>query len=117
MRPARRAAIAAILGFAFLGSSHVAALGDRKRRGRDKDDDDRDDHAAAARARAAGEILPLTDILEHVKATYPGDVVGIELDREDGRWVYEIKLITPESRYLEIYVDARDKSIVKIEGK
>lgn len=88
-----------------------------KRRGRDDDDDDRDDQKAAARARAAGEILPLTDILDHLKVAYPGDVVEIELDREKGRWVYEVKLIEPTGRLVEIYVDARDKKILKIEGK
>ena len=99
------------LGLVAYGSTRVLA----KRRGRDGDDDD--DYAAAARAREAGEIRPLAEILEHIKAAHPGEVVGVELERKKGRWVYEIKLIAPGGRFFEIYVDAHDKSTLRIEGK
>jgi len=97
-----------------------------RRRGREGDsdyDDDYDDndddydHDAARRARASGEIAPLSEILEHVGKIYAGDVVEVELEREGSRWLYEIKLISNTNRYLEIYVDATTKTIIKVEGE
>lgn len=108
----RRRSMIAIVGLAALAQTALPALA--KRRGREYDDDD---YAAAARAREAGEIRPLTEILEHIKSAHPGEVVGVELERKKGRWVYEIKLIAPGGRFFEIYVDAQDKSTLKIEGK
>ena len=116
-RTDRRHVVRALVSLAGLALAGASASADRRRRGREDDDDKRADHDAAARARAAGEIRPLTEIIDHVKLTHPGEIVGIELDREHGRWVYEIKLIAPGGRFLEIYVDARDKTTVKIEGK
>ena len=115
MRLDRRGLLVAVTGLMMAGHGASAVLA--RRSGRDGDDDDDDDHSAAAKARAAGEILPLTEILEHVKLTQPGEIVGIELDRKKGQWVYEIKVIAPGGRFLEIYLDARDKSILKIQGK
>lgn len=120
----RRLLLASLLALAVMPASN--ALADRgesdddqhgrSRRSGRRDQDDRD-HQAAARALAAGEIRPLEEILEIVRKAHPGEIAGIEFERKDGRWLYEIKLITPDSRYVEIYVDAHDKQIIKIEGK
>lgn len=120
MRVDRRNLLVALLAIA--GWTAGSALADddeehdRGRRRSHREDDDHD-HDAAVRARSAGEILPLTDIIEHVRRIHQGEVVGVELERKNGQWLYEIKLVTPQSRYLEIYIDARDKRIVKVEGK
>lgn len=100
---------------ALTASTSCSAAKDRDRDNRSRRDDE--DYKDAARAREAGEIVPLAEILSAVRTVHPGEVVGIELEREKGRWVYEVKIVTPERRYLEIYVDARDKTIVKVEGK
>ncbi len=105
--------LAALAGLTATSSASAAKDKDRDDRRRRDDDDYKD----AARAREAGEIAPLADILAVVRAAHPGEVVGIELERKSNRWLYEVKLVTPERRYLEIYVDARDKTIVKVEGK
>ena len=122
----RRMFVAALLS-AF--GAALATSPARARRGRSrgrKGDDDRDDdyyydddydHDAARRARASGEIAPLSEILEHVGKVYAGEVVEVELEREGSRWLYEIKLISTSNRYLEIYVDAKTKTIIKVEGK
>lgn len=114
MRLPRRSILIAMAGLVLTGLSGTSALA--RRGGRDNSDDD-DDYASAARARSAGEIRPLTEILEYVKIAHPGEVVGIELERKKGLWIYEIKLISPGGRYFEIYVDARDKSTIEIKGK
>lgn len=119
MRLPRRAILPALFGLGLATLCWPSAHARRGGRDREDDDydDDSDDHAAAARARAAGEIRPLIEILEHVKVAHPGEVVGVELERKKGRWIYEIKLVAPGGRFLEIYVDAHDKSMLKIEGK
>lgn len=74
-------------------------------------------HDRAHRARARGEIRPLEDILPAVRARYPGELAEIELEREHGVWVYEIKVIDPAGRLLEIEVDARTGGIIEVEGE
>ena len=41
-----------------------------------------------------GEIRPLEEILASLAVTQPGEVVAIDLEKEDGRWVYELKIVT-----------------------
>lgn len=81
------------------------------------DDDDKHDHDRARRALERGEVLPLERILAAVRAEVPGEVVGVELEREHGAWVYEVRLIDPSGRRLVVHVDAAKAVILKIKGK
>jgi uncharacterized membrane protein YkoI len=49
-----------------------------------------------------GVIHPLSDILARVRDQAPGDVVGVDLSRRGGRWVYGLKVLTPAGRRMEI---------------
>ncbi|WP_020205728.1 PepSY domain-containing protein [Cupriavidus sp. WS] len=74
----------------------------------------------ADRARAAvqsGEILPLTRILETVAAQYAGDVIGVKLDRDDGLWQYEVKLLLPTGAVAKLEYDARTAALLKAKGR
>ena len=77
------------------------------------------DHERARAARLHGEILPITEILHHIGAQVPGEVIGIELEHEKhvGQpvWIYELKILTPDGRRLEIEIDARDGRILELE--
>ena len=77
------------------------------------DDDDEADHARARRAVQAGLAMPLPAILDKLKTQYPGQVMEVELEREDGRWVYEIKLLTPQGQLRKLEVDARDATVLR----
>ena len=79
--------------------------------------DGRDDHERARRAVEAGEVLPLRVLLEQVERTYPGQVLEVELEREDGRWVYELKLLRGGGEMLELELDARDGTLLKLKGR
>jgi uncharacterized membrane protein YkoI len=68
---------------------------------------DRDDHERVRNAVQAGEILPLRTILDRAAASHPGEFVAAELEEEHGKLVYEIKLLTPAGRVLEVLYDAR----------
>ena len=76
---------------------------------------DEDDQERARRALEAGEAMPLSLVLEAVTSRIGGEVVGVEIDHEHGRYVYEIKIITPNGRLREIYVDALTADILKNE--
>lgn len=73
----------------------------------------------ADRARAAlrsGEILPLTRILDTVSRQYAGDVIDVKLDRDDGIWQYEVKLLLPTGTVAKLEYDARDARLLKAKG-
>ena len=63
--------------------------------------------------RESGQILSAEDILARSRAIQPGQVVGLELEREDGRWIYEVKLIQPGGRIVALEVDARSAELLK----
>ncbi len=80
-------------------------------RARDKDAD---------RARAAvhsGEILPLSRILDTVSSQYAGDVIGVDLDRDDGVWQYEVKLLLPGGSVAKLKYDARTATLLRAKGR
>lgn len=75
-------------------------------------DDDRD-HERARAAVQAGEVLPLATLLERLQRTHPGQVLEVELEREDGRWIYELKLLQPGGQLLKLEVDAASGRVLQ----
>lgn len=61
-----------------------------------------------------GEVRPLSEVLAVARARIPGEVVKIELDREDGIWVYEIKILTSSGRVRELEVNAKTLAVIKV---
>ena len=45
----------------------------------------------------------------------PGDVIDVELERHEGAWRYEIKVLTSTGRVREIKLNARTGAILEIE--
>lgn len=75
------------------------------------------DHERARQAFERGEIMPLRAVLERVEADYPGEVVEVELEREDGQWRYEIKLLRAGGVLVELKIDARDGTVLGMKGR
>lgn len=75
--------------------------------------DDRRDHDRARAALKAGEVLPLQEILDRVQGSHPGEVLEVELERKDGRWVYELKLLQSGGRLLRLDVDAKTAAVLR----
>lgn len=67
--------------------------------------------------RESGQILSAEDILARSRAIQPGQVVGLELEREDGRWIYEVKLIDERNRVHELELDAASGAVLEREEK
>ena len=61
----------------------------------------------------AGELLPLTQVLERLQRSHPGQVLEVELEREDGRWIYEVKLLQAGGRLLKLELDGRSAVVLK----
>lgn len=68
--------------------------------------DDRRDHERARAAVQAGQVLPLPALLDRVQRQAPGQVLAVELEQEDGRWLYELKLLQPGGQLVKLEVDA-----------
>ncbi|MCZ7593523.1 PepSY domain-containing protein [Hyphomicrobium sp.] len=62
-----------------------------------------------------GRIRPLAEILDAVKAAVPGEMVEVELELDDGTYVYEVKQLRPDGRVQEVKADAATGKILKIE--
>ena len=73
------------------------------------------DHEVARRAVGRGDMMPLEQILASIEAQYPGRILEVELEDEDGLWLYEIEILTPAGRVLEIELDPRTGAILSLE--
>lgn len=62
-----------------------------------------------------GRIRPLAEILDIVKAAVPGETVEVELELDDGVYVYEVKQLRSDGRVQEIKTNAATAKILKIE--
>ncbi|MBR0673089.1 peptidase M4 [Roseomonas soli] len=71
------------------------------------------DHDRARAALERGEALPLAEVLARVRPELGGEVVGVDFDRDDGRWIYEFKVIGPAGRLVEVHVDAATARVLR----
>jgi uncharacterized membrane protein YkoI len=88
----------------------------------DDDDDDDGGKGSKRRRRQDHSLRPLPagsknlqSILDQVRNEFSGRIIEVELDEDDGQLVYEIKLLDNKGRLFEIYADARDGRILKVE--
>lgn len=81
---------------------------------RDRDEVRRDD---VRRAVENGEIKSLAEILEAVSGKLPGEIAGVEIEHEDGRWRYEFRVVDGKGRLFEVYIDASNGAIERIKEK
>ena len=70
---------------------------------------------AAKRLLSEGRIKPLAEILDAVTRQAPGEMLEVELELDDGGYVYELKLLRPDGKVQEIEADAASGKILKIE--
>jgi uncharacterized membrane protein YkoI len=95
------------------GAAMVAAA-PRMADARDQDELRRDDVRGAVES---GEIRSLTDILNTLRGKLPGEVAGVEIEHEGGRWRYEFRVVDSQGRLFEVYIDARSGEIERIKEK
>lgn len=71
------------------------------------------DHEQARAAVQSGQILPLQTVLRKVEEQHPGIFLEAELEKDDGVWVYEIKLLQASGQRLKLKVDAATGKMLK----
>jgi uncharacterized membrane protein YkoI len=72
---------------------------------------------AARQAVENGEIRPLADILDAVRGKLPGELVGVEIETKNGRWLYEFRVLDSKGHLFEVFVDARSGELVQTKEK
>ena len=75
------------------------------------------DQDQARAALESGTIKPLDQILAVVRKQVPGDIVRVRLEREQGSWRYEIRVIDGKGRLREVVIDAATASVISAEGE
>lgn len=78
-------------------------------------DDCKSGQDCALAAREEGRIRPLSDVLAAARAAAPGEVIKIELERERGVWVYEIKILATSGKRREVEINAETLAIIKVD--
>jgi len=71
------------------------------------------DHDSARAALQAGEVLPLHVVLERVARDHPGNVLEVELEREQDQWIYELKILQSGGSLRKLKVDAKTAAIIR----
>ena len=65
-----------------------------------------------------GWVLPLEEVLANVRRYAPGVVLRVTLKHEnDDSWIYSLRVLSPEGRYRDMTVDARNGELLHIRGR
>lgn len=102
LRRARRSAAAGFAAVLIAAGVSVARAGD-----------DGKDHERVRAAVRAGQVQPFDALRERLAKSHPGELLDLELEREQGRWIYEVKLLQPDGRIVKLEVDARSGDVLK----
>lgn len=97
-----RASLLALLAFAAFASPAFAQ---------------RSDHDVALTAVEQREALPLSRIMSIARGAVPGEIIEVELDRDNGRLIYAVKILTSTGRVREVELDARSGAVLRTEDE
>ena len=75
------------------------------------------DHDEALTAVETRQALPLTRIFQIARTAVPGEIVEVELDREHGRLIYEVEVLTSSGRVRKVEIDARTGDVLEVEDE
>lgn len=73
-----------------------------------------DDYIEARRLQDAGEILSLDSLLKNIRPEFPGKILEIELENEDGKIVYEVEILGDDGIVREIYINAKTGKLLSV---
>lgn len=102
--PMRRILILAALAAAF-GLASAPSLAHERRT----------DHDQAREAVAQRAALPFAQILDAALRAVPGEVLEVELERDDGRLLYEVEILARNGRVRTVILDARTARVLEVE--
>lgn len=79
------------------------------------DTDSNNNQALARKLRAAGEILPLEQIVAQAQAAKSGELLETELESKHGRYIYEVEILDAAGQVWELKLDARTAKLLQME--
>ena len=62
-----------------------------------------------------GQVAPLQRFIDDALSRFPGRFLSAELEEDDGRYVYEIEVITQQRRVMELEYDASTGELLEVE--
>ena len=71
------------------------------------------DHDEIKQLRETGQILPMEQVMGSAQAEQPGQLVEAELEREDGAYRYEIKILAADGTIHKLSLDAATAAVIK----
>ena len=74
-----------------------------------------EDHVMARKLHEAGEIRSLEEISARARSEKPGEILETELERDHGRYVYEIEILDPQGQVWELKLDAKTGDLIQAE--
>ena len=78
---------------------------------------DESDHELARQALQQGKVLPLRTVLDQVERQYQGQVLKVEFEHDDGRFIYEMRLLHPNGQLSKLKVDVVDGRVLSVRRK
>lgn len=69
----------------------------------------------ALRLAEQGHILPLQALIEDALRRFPGRFLEAELERDDGRYTYELEIVTRDRRVIELEYDAATGKLLDVD--
>ncbi len=79
--------------------------------------DEASEHEYALDLVKNGSALPLADILLEVQKTVPGDLLEARLKKRNGVVVYILSILSKAGTYSVVTVNAKNKTIIKVQEK
>lgn len=96
------------LAFAWVSTAPLSAWADSK------------DQARAREAMLKGDIASLSEALGVIEKEYPGEILEVELEEEDGfnppLFLYEIKVLAAEGEVIKVKLHAKSLEIIEVKG-
>lgn len=98
------------------GEASASRSSSRGDAGRDwrRDGHHHGDHDLAHRALEQGQVLPLRTVLDKLEREYRGQVLKVEFEHDDGRFVYKLRLLQKDGRVVMLKVDAVDGAVLAV---
>ena len=63
--------------------------------------------------RRSGQLVSLESLIVQVRNDYPGEIIEIELDDEDGQYIYEVEVIGENGSEIELEINASTGEVLK----
>lgn len=81
------------------------------------EDDDLPSHSDLSQLVKEGRIRPLAVLKAQVLAKLPGELIDVRVGRDDGRIIYEFRILRSSGRVTEVEVEAASGRIVEVENE